>query len=87
MAIYIIIAIGIYMSGFSGMTLISRVGYALARDGALPGSTWLAHINEKSKTPLNVVFLIFIICSCFNLLILVNETAFVALTSISAIGY
>lgn len=87
MIVYALLAVSIYFSGFSGMTLISRVGYALARDGALPGSKWLSQIDEESKTPARMIFLIFILASCLNLLILVNETAFVALTSVSAIGY
>jgi amino acid transporter len=84
---YILLATGMYLSGFSGITLTSRVGYALARDGALPGSKWLSHINEDSKTPVRMIFVIFILASCFNLLVLVNKTAFVALTSICTIGY
>jgi len=69
------------------MTVTSRMGYAMARDVALPGSSWLNQVNESTKTPIRMIMVIFILDVLFCLMILVNKTAFAAITSITTIGY
>jgi amino acid transporter len=77
----------IFLTGVSGMTVISRVGYALARDGVFPASPWLSKINSYFNTPINMLIVMFSANFLLLLLILINEQAFTAITSLSAIGY
>jgi amino acid transporter len=34
----------------------SRLAFSYARDGALPGSTWISAVSERFKTPANALF-------------------------------
>lgn len=79
--------INIFFAGFSSMTVTSRIGFAMARDGAFPGSKVLYKINQKTKAPERIIFLVFIMDLLLCLLPLISKTAFEAITSISAIGY
>lgn len=40
-----------YLCGLAALTSASRMTYAFARDGGLPASDWLRHINPRSKSP------------------------------------
>jgi amino acid transporter len=82
-----LLIINIFFAGFSSMTVTSRIGFAMARDGAFPGSNLLYKINPKTKSPDRIIFLVFIMDIFLCLLPLISTTAFEAITSISAIGY
>jgi amino acid transporter len=69
------------------MTVTSRIGFAMARDGAFPFSKHLYKINPKTKTPDRVILLVFVWDVLLCLLPLINTTAFAAITSITTIGY
>ena len=79
--------VNIFFAGFSSMTVTSRIGFAMARDGAFPGSKVLYKINSKTKTPDRIILLVFLMDLLLCLLPLLSTTAFEAITSISAIGY
>ena len=34
----------------------SRLAFSYARDGALPGSTWISEVSQRFKTPANALF-------------------------------
>lgn len=87
LAMALLLMLNIFFSGFSNMTVTSRIGFAMARDYGLPFSSWLQKTNESTKTPLNMILMSLIIDIGFCLMILLNETAFVAVTSITTIGY
>jgi len=40
-----------YLCGLAALTSASRMTYAFARDGGLPGSRWLARVNPRSGSP------------------------------------
>lgn len=82
-----LLIVNIFFAGFSSMTVTSRIGFAMARDGAFPGSGFLYKINSKTKTPDRIIFLVFIMDTLLCLLPLISTTAFEAITSVSAIGY
>jgi len=82
-----LLIINIFFAGFSSMTVTSRIGFAMARDGAFPGSHLLYKINPKTKSPDRIIFLVFLMDIFLCLLPLISTTAFEAITSISAIGY
>lgn len=56
----IILGIGIFLVNFlcalAGLTSTSRMGYAFARDGGLPGSSILKKIHSKHKTPVAAIW-------------------------------
>ena len=54
-ALSLILAVGIvvvnYICALAGLTSTSRMMFAFARDGGLPASGFLSHINTKTRTP------------------------------------
>jgi amino acid transporter len=44
----ILLAINVYLGGFSHMTVTTRVVFAMSRDGAFPGSKYIYGVHEKS---------------------------------------
>ena len=81
-----IIILNLFLSGFSGMTVSSRIGYALARDGAFPFSKYLSKLNPETKTPDRIIMLMLTLSSLLCLLPLYSETAFTAITSLATVG-
>lgn len=47
----VMICIDLFFAGFSSMTVTTRIGFAMARDGAFPGSEFLRRVTEKNKVP------------------------------------
>ena len=82
-----LLIINIFFAGFSSMTVTSRIGFAMARDGAFPCSSILYKLNAQRKTPDRIILLVFIVNMLLCLLPLISRTAFEAITSIAAIGY
>jgi amino acid transporter len=79
--------INLFFAGFSSMTVTTRIGFAMARDGGFPGSKILYKVSEKNKTPDRIIVLVFLIDVLLCLLPLISKTAFEAITGVSAIGY
>jgi amino acid transporter len=48
----ILVLINLFFAGFSSMTVTTRIGFAMARDGAFPGSNFLYNVTKKNKVPL-----------------------------------
>ncbi|HEY0804007.1 MAG TPA: amino acid permease [Pseudonocardiaceae bacterium] len=72
--------------GMSSVTANSRMIYAFARDGALPGSNFWHRINKRTRTPTNSVWLAVVGAFALTLPALWNTTAYAAVTSIAVIG-
>lgn len=87
MAMSVMLAINVYLGGFSHMTVTTRIVFAMSRDGAFPGSSYITGVSGKSKLPLKSIIFVFIVDSCIVLLPLISSTAFSAITQISTIGY
>ena len=83
----LLIAIGAQLfCGMSSVTANSRMIYAFARDGALPGSNFWHRINKRTRTPTNSVWLAVVGAFVLTLPSLWNTTAYGAVTSIAVIG-
>jgi amino acid permease (GABA permease) len=83
----LLIAIGAQLfCGMSSVTANSRMIYAFARDGALPGSSFWHRINKRTRTPTNSVWLAVVGAFVLTLPALWNTTAYAAVTSIAVIG-
>lgn len=48
LAMSILLAINVYLGGFSHMTVTTRVVFAMSRDGAFPGSKYITGVHGKS---------------------------------------
>jgi len=75
-----------YFCGMASVTANSRMTFAFARDGALPGSRLWSKVNERTGTPTNSIWL----CTVCSLILaspaLKSTTAYLAVTSIAVIG-
>jgi amino acid permease (GABA permease) len=83
----LLIAIGAQLfCGMASVTANSRMIYAFARDGALPGSRFWHRINKRTRTPTNSVW--FGAVGAFLLAVpyLWSSTAYAAVTSIATVG-
>lgn len=82
-----VLLLNIFLAGFAHMTVTTRITYALVRDHALPGSTWMNVINPKTHNPDRVTFVVLILDATLCLLPLLSTTAFTAITQITTIGF
>jgi amino acid permease (GABA permease) len=83
----LLIAIGAQLfCGMSSVTANSRMIYAFARDGAVPGANFWHRINKRTRTPTNSVWLAVVCAFILMLPALWNTTAYAAVTSIAVIG-
>ena len=48
LAIICVLIGNLFFAGFSSLTVTSRIGFAMARDGALPFSKFFAKVDEKT---------------------------------------
>jgi amino acid permease (GABA permease) len=72
--------------GMASVTANSRMSFAFARDGALPGSRLWKKVNPRTGTPTNSIWLCVACSTVLVLPSLVNTTAYLAVTSIAVIG-
>jgi amino acid permease (GABA permease) len=75
-----------FFCGMASVTANSRMSYAFARDGALPGSRLWKKVNPRTGTPTNSIWLCVTCSTVLVLPSLVNTTAYLAVTSIAVIG-
>lgn len=75
-----------FFCGMSSVTANSRMIYAFARDGALPGSTLWHRINPRTRTPTNSIWLATGAAFLLGVPYLWSATAYGAMTSIAVIG-
>jgi amino acid transporter len=63
--LYCGIVIANYLCALAGLTSCSRMMFAFARDGGLPMSEQLSHVDRKHRTPKNAIwFSVFLILCC-----------------------
>ncbi|GAA1985261.1 amino acid permease [Amycolatopsis minnesotensis] len=72
--------------GMASVTANSRMIYAFARDGAVPGSKIWHRINKRTQTPTNAVWLAAGGAMVLALPYLWSKTAYAAVTSIATVG-
>ncbi|WP_412542814.1 amino acid permease [Longispora sp. K20-0274] len=86
-ALLFIIIVAQFFCGMASVTANSRMAYAFARDGALPGSRLWKKINPRTGTPTNSIWLC-VACSVALLVpaIWTGTTGYLAATSVAVIG-
>lgn len=80
LALSILLAINVYLGGFSHMTVTTRVVFAMSRDGAFPGSKYISGVYGKNQLPLKSILFVFVVDSIIVLLPLISNIAFSAIT-------
>ena len=75
-----------FSMGQGNMVAASRVTFAYARDGCFPFSSWISHVNARTKTPVNAVWWNVSIGIFLDLLIFAGSIAVGALFSIGAVA-
>lgn len=86
LALTVLLIINLYFAGMSSVTVSTRIGYAMARDAAFPGSGYIFYVNKRTKSPIRVILLIWIIDCGLLLIQLGSTTAFASIISITTIG-
>jgi amino acid transporter len=81
----ILVCLATLFSGFSGVTVASRIGYSMCRDHAFPYSDYLVAIDPVTQAPKRIIILLFIVVSSLCLLPLASTTAFTAIIQITTI--
>ncbi|MEV6527541.1 amino acid permease [Longispora sp. NPDC051575] len=85
-ALLFIVLVAQFFCGMASVTANSRMAYAFARDGALPGSRLWKKVNARTGTPTNSIWLC-VGCSVVLLLPAIwSFTAYLAATSVAVIG-
>lgn len=82
----LIVVVAQLFCGMSSVTANSRMIYAFSRDGALPASRFWHHVNPRTRTPTNAIWLAAAGALILGLPYLWNTTAYAAVTSIAVIG-
>lgn len=55
-ALYVGIVLSNFLCALAGVTSTSRMIYAFARDGGLPGSKWLKQVDHKHRSPVFAIW-------------------------------
>ena len=63
-----IVALMTFTSGFSAITVFSRIAYSMARDGAFPHSDYLKVLDPLTQVPTRIILLLFLVSSVLNCL-------------------
>ncbi|KAI0699002.1 APC amino acid permease [Cytidiella melzeri] len=85
--VLMVIVIGaMFFCGTFSVTSNSRMMYAFARDGGIPGHTFFHKVDPKRKSPVRTVWLACLLSFCLGLPSLGSAVAFSAATSIATIG-
>ncbi|KAJ7026929.1 APC amino acid permease [Mycena alexandri] len=85
--VLMIIVIGaMFFCGTFSITSNSRMMFAFARDGGIPGHTFFNYVNVRWKSPIRTVWLACFLSFCLGLPSLGSSVAFSAATSIATIG-
>jgi amino acid transporter len=68
----VLIIFAFFSCGSSIQGAGARLAFSYARDGALPGSGWISHVNQRFKTPANALLMGAVITVLFALLVYIN---------------
>ena len=77
----VIIAVAMWLCGLASITSMSRMWFAFARDGGMPGSKFIRKIHPKFRTPVNSI----LVTCTLAVAMLLWSGAFYIVTAISVI--
>ena len=70
----------------AGLTSTSRTFWSFARDDAIPGAKFFAHVHPRLKIPLRMVLLVTLLEFLLGFIYLASTTAFNAILSMAILG-
>eukprot|EP01124_Arcella_intermedia_P010886 TRINITY_DN17390_c0_g1_i1.p1 TRINITY_DN17390_c0_g1~~TRINITY_DN17390_c0_g1_i1.p1 ORF type:complete len:550 (+),score=49.13 TRINITY_DN17390_c0_g1_i1:40-1689(+) len=85
--LYMLLLFNLFFAGMSSVTITSRITFALARDGAFPGSEKIAYLSETTKSPVVALWFVFFFDAIILLLDIANEATFLAIIALTTIGF
>src|SRR5581483_1780353 len=68
----VLIIFAFFSCGSSIQGAGARLAFSYARDGALPGSSWISRVHPRFKTPVNALLMGAVITVLFTLLVYIN---------------
>ncbi|KAI0324639.1 APC amino acid permease [Cubamyces sp. BRFM 1775] len=86
LAIWSVVALVQFMMGSSSLTTASRQMFAFARDGGMPFSGLIYHVNTRTRTPVNAVWASALVAGVLGLLAFGGSAANSAIFSLSIAG-
>jgi amino acid transporter len=85
--LFLVVALTAFISCvLSLQAAASRLIYSFARDGMMPGHTWLAKVSPKNKVPTNALIVACTVPALICVLIRFNDGILVAVTSFAILG-
>ncbi|MFT4125421.1 MAG: amino acid permease [Gordonia sp. (in: high G+C Gram-positive bacteria)] len=79
------VAVAVFICTLAIQTACSRLMFSMARDGRLPFSSALAHVNKRTGTPIAPSILIGVLCIAILLVNVGNSAIFATLASVCII--
>ena len=86
LAMFCLNIIAQFFVGQGSTVASSRVTFAYARDGVLPGSKWWKKVNHRTYTPVNAIWFVLTVGALLGLLMFAGPVAIGAVFSIGAIA-
>ena len=86
-SMYVSILLAQYLCGLATVTSASRMAFAFARDGGLPGSLWLRRISQRTMVPSNSIWAVSVTSVVFTIYADVYATITAACTILLYISY
>lgn len=87
LTLFVGIAVAQYLCGLATVTSVSRMAYAFARDGGLPGSRWLRRVSPTHQTPAVAVWTVSIASVLFTAWTPVYDTISIVCTVLLYLSY
>ncbi|MFF2389247.1 APC family permease [Agromyces sp. NPDC058104] len=85
--LFLVIAITAFISCvLSLQAAASRLLYSFARDGMIPGHTWLAKVSPRNKVPTNALIVACTVPALISVLIFFNDGLLLPVTSFAVLG-
>jgi len=85
--IFLLVAITAFISCvLSLQAAASRLLFSFARDGMIPGHTWLAKVSPRNKVPTNALIVACTVPAIISVLIFFNGNLLVPITSFAVLG-
>lgn len=85
-----IVVLNLFFAGIASVSVTARISYAFARDGGFPYSKTVAHLDPRTKSPINSIIFVFLFDAIIMLLPLApgsGVTAFYSIISLSTFGF
>ncbi|HKT56376.1 MAG TPA: amino acid permease [Microbacterium sp.] len=85
--IFLVVAVTAFLSCvLSLQAAASRLLYSFARDGMVPGHSWLSRVTPRTKVPANALIVVCTVPVLLSLLVFINEAILNSITAFAVLG-